>query len=135
MQPGSEVGARGPPPLAGRIRRVREELLLQDGDPHVGRVEFATQELGVVHGGFGVEGERLELQESLAKTIDFQGPAGLVGFLAMLGQGCGLAERVEFAFEFLTVGGRMWGWLCCVTRVSEESVDTRDATSTAEAFF
>ena len=29
------------PPLAGGIRRVREESLLQEGDPHVDRVEFS----------------------------------------------------------------------------------------------
>ena len=53
----------------------------------MGGVELATQELGGVDGVFGVEGERFEFQESLAKAIDFQGPAGLVGFFAVLGQG------------------------------------------------
>jgi hypothetical protein len=31
--------------------------------------------------------EWLERRKSLAKTIEFQGPAGLVGFLAVLRQG------------------------------------------------
>lgn len=95
------------PALAGGIRGALQELLLQDGDAHVGRMELAAKEFGVVEGGFGVEGEWLEFDQSLAKAIDFQGPAGLVSFLAMLGQGGGFAERVEFAFEFLQVGGRM----------------------------
>lgn len=73
-----------------------EQLLFECRDTHVRSVKLAAQEFGGVDRGFRMEGKRLEFRESLAKTIDFQGPAGLVGLLTVLGQGRCCAQSVEF---------------------------------------
>ena len=83
-------------------------------------MELAAQELSVVGGRFGVEGQWLKLSKSLAKAIDFHGPACLVCFLAVLRQGCCFAECVEFALEFSDVRRRLRLWLGCCACVCEE---------------
>ena len=101
----------------------------------MGGMKLAAQELGVIDGSFCVESERLEFREPLAKTIDFQCPSGLVGFLAVLRQGRCFAQSVEFVVEACGFGGRSRWRFNGVAGLGEEPVNARDASTRAEAFF
>ena len=69
-----------------------QELLFQSGDADVGSIQLAAQELGVLECTRGLGGKGLQSGDSLTELVDFHGPAGLVGLLAVLGELGALAE-------------------------------------------
>ena len=79
--------------------QLLHDLFFECCDAHVGGVELAAQQLGVVEGGLGLECERLECGDLLAEVVDFGGPAGLVNLFAVVSELDGFAEGLQLALE------------------------------------
>jgi len=90
-------------PVPGRLEPL---LRLEVGDAAVGSGEFAgavlqlALELGEAVCGLAV---RLDL---LAQPVDLTGPAGLVVFLAVLGEGGALERPLQLGPQFRDLGGQ-----------------------------
>ena len=109
------------------------QLVLEVGDAHVGGGEFAgaVQQL-LLQDRQAVAGVA-QCADLLAQRVDLAGPAGLVRFLAVLGEFGALQGRGEFGGLVGSGGGRCAGLAVRRRRRVEQAIDAADAAGGAVA--